>query len=145
MLSKTERSDAHGVTDSRIRQIVHIPKVQQSVFEDENSGFSRRCLSPILPGCDIDWLLMTLPPKGATKDIDSHRRGLKEYVYVLEGRLSADIGGQVTILESGDSLYFEADTKYAFSNLGRAACRYFLIIDSSDVRRVERTTISTPT
>jgi mannose-6-phosphate isomerase-like protein (cupin superfamily) len=116
------------------RTIIHIPRAQQPVFEDASSSFARRSLSPASPGPSIDWIEMTLPPNGKTQDIETHRRGLEEYIYVLEGQLAADIGGRLLTLETGDSLYFQADTKYSFENIGSAICRYFLVIDSSRVR-----------
>lgn len=117
-----------------MRKIIHIPRLQQPVFDESGSGFTSRRLSPAGPERDIDWILITLPPNGKTTDIDSHRRGLEEYLYLLEGRLGANIDGQLVTLEMGDALFFEADTKYSFSNLGDAACRYLLIIDSAKVR-----------
>jgi transcriptional regulator with XRE-family HTH domain len=153
MLSKIERSEAApcaiqlkciadglGVAVSRLmtivasREIIHIPRLQQPVFDEGGSGFTSRRLSPARPERDIDWILITLPPNGKTADIDSHRHGLEEYLYLLEGRLGANIDGQLVTLETGDALFFQADTKYSFANLGDAACRYLLIIDSAKVR-----------
>lgn len=153
MISKIERresvpstvilsklAEALGVTFSRLmappveREILLIPSARQPVLRDEVSGFTRRCLSPVLPGRGIDWVLNTLPPGGTTGEFVGHRRGVEEYIYVLKGRLVARVGERSMTLETGDSLYFEADAGHAFTNVGGDACEYFLVIDSARLR-----------
>lgn len=153
MISKVERAEAVpstsilsrlaealGTTFSRLmaapvdREIIVIPAARQPVLRDEQSGFLRRCLSPVLPGRGIDWVLNTLQAGSTTGEFTPHRRGVDEYIYVLRGRLAATIGGRTVTLETGDSLYFEADAGHAFANLGPGLCEYFLVIDSSRLR-----------
>jgi transcriptional regulator with XRE-family HTH domain len=153
MISKVERceavpsttilsklAEALGVTFSRLMsapvdpEILVIPAARQPVLRDEESGYVRRCLSPVLPGRGVDWVLNTLPPGSATGEFTAHRHGVEEYIYVLSGRLGVRIGDKSVTLEAGDSLYFEADALHAFANIGRSSCEYFLIIDSSRLR-----------
>jgi len=153
MISKVERAEAVpsttvlsrlaealGVTFSRLmtpateREVLHIPSTRQPVLRDEASGFLRRCLSPVLPGRGIDWVLNTLPPKATTGDFTAHRHGVSEYIYVLRGRLRAVIGERTIVVAEGDSLYFEADAGHSFTNIGAGPCEYFLVIDSSRLR-----------
>lgn len=153
MISKIERAEAVpsttvlsrlaealGVTFSRLmapateREVLHIPASRQPVLRDEASGFLRRCISPVLPGRGVDWVLNTLPPKATTGEFVAHRRGVSEYIYVLKGRLSASVGDRSIVLAEGDSLYFEADAGHAFTNIGSGPCEYFLVIDSSGLR-----------
>jgi transcriptional regulator with XRE-family HTH domain len=153
MISKIERgeavpsttvlsrlAEALGVTFSRLmapeteREILLIPAARQPVLRDEASGFLRRCLSPVLPGRGIDWVLNTLPPNASTGEFVAHRRGVSEYIYVLTGKLQAVIGDRVLVANQGDSLYFEADAGHAFTNIGSGPCEYFLVIDASRLR-----------
>src|ERR1700678_370829 len=153
MISKIERAEATpstavlsrlaealGVTFSRLmapaaeREVLLIPASRQPVLRDENSGFLRRCLSPVLPGRGIDWVLNTLPAGASTGEFVAHRRGVSEYIYVLKGRLRAVVGEQVIAVGEGDSLYFEADAGHSFTNIGSGPCEYFLVIDSSRLR-----------
>ncbi len=153
MISKIERgeavpstvvlsrlAEALGVTFAKLmlpaaeREILVIPASVQPVLRDQASGFQRRCLSPVLPGRGIDWVLNTLPPGGGTGEFTAHRRGVEEYIYVLHGRLRATIGERSLTLSEGDSLYFEADLPHAFSNPDATACEYFLVIDSNRAR-----------
>lgn len=153
MISKIERAEAVpstavlsrlaealGVTFSRLmspateREVLHIPAARQPILRDEASGFLRRCISPVLPGRGIDWVLNTLPPRATTGEFVAHRRGVSEYIFVLKGKLSAVIGDRTIVVAEGDSLYFEADAGHAFTNIGSGPCEYFLVIDSSGMR-----------
>ena len=124
-------AEALGVTFSQLmapaieREIVHIPAARQPILRDEQSGFQRRCLSPVLPGRGVDWVLNTLPPGTETGNFVAHRRGVEEYIYVLKGRLRAMIGDDQVMLNKGDSLYFQADASHSFSNVGKGDCQYF--------------------
>jgi transcriptional regulator with XRE-family HTH domain len=149
MISKIERAEAVpstailsrlaealGVTFSRLmapateREVLHIPAARQPILRDEASGFLRRCISPVLPGRGIDWVLNTLPPRATTGEFVGHKHGVAEYIYILKGKLSAAVGGRTIIVSEGDSLYFEADAGHAFTNIGPGPCEYFLVIDS---------------
>ncbi len=153
MISKIERcetvpstvilsklAEALGVTFSQLmapaveREIVYIPAARQPILRDEESGFLRRCISPVLPGRGIDWVLNTLPPEADTGNFVAHRRGVEEYIFVLRGRMRVSIGDQRVNLNQGDSLYFQADADHSFLNLGKTPCEYFLVIDTAKVR-----------
>ena len=116
------------------REVLLIPANRQPILRDAESGFLRRCISPVLPGRGIDWVLNTLPEGASTGEFTAHRRGVAEYIFVLRGRLRAVIGERAVVMEVGDSLYFEADAGHAFTNVGSEACEYFLVIDPSHAR-----------
>ena len=153
MISKIERcetvpstvtlsklAEVLGVTFSQLmapaveREIVHIPADKQPILRDDESGFLRRCISPVLPGRGIDWVLNTLPPNAETGNFVAHRRGVEEYIYVLRGRMRVSIGDERVTLNEADSLYFQADASHSFLNLGKTPCEYFVVIDTSKVR-----------
>lgn len=154
MISKIERAEAVpstsvlsrlaealGVTFSQLlvepdeHDVVLLPQRVQPVLRDHGSGFTRRCISPILPGRGIDWVLNTLPAGSSTGEFTAHRRGTDEYIYVLSGTLEARLGSQVHKLNAGDAVYFQATTTHEFRNPGSADCQYFLVIDSTPFRR----------
>ncbi|WP_207540552.1 helix-turn-helix domain-containing protein [Sabulicella rubraurantiaca] len=150
MISKIERAgavpstvilsrlaEALGVTFAQLmlpaaeREMIVIPAQHQPVLRDAETGFTRRVLSPVLPGRGVDFVLNTLPPGAGTGEFTAHRRGVEEYIFVLAGTLLARLGGREVRLVEGDSLFFEADGPHGFSNPGAAECRYLLVIDSS--------------
>jgi mannose-6-phosphate isomerase-like protein (cupin superfamily) len=47
---------------------------------------------------------------------------------VLTGTLRIQVGDQVSELNAGDSVYFEADVPHSYENPGRVEARYFNVI-----------------
>lgn len=154
MISKVERceavpsttvlaklAEALGVTFSQLmsqpveREVIVISSASQPVLRDDATGFLRRCLSPVLPGRGIDWVMNTLPAKASTGTFGAHRRGVEEYIYVLKGQLKATIGCESYLLQTGDLVYFQADLDHSFTNAGTEESIYFLVIDSSKLHR----------
>ncbi|WP_043361526.1 helix-turn-helix domain-containing protein [Belnapia sp. F-4-1] len=115
-------------------EVLVIPRARQPVLRDEETGFTRRVLSPVLPGRGLDVVHNTLPPGAATGAFTPHRSGVEEYVWVLRGRLLAQLGEAEVPLEAGDSLFFGATIPHGFSNPGTEPCEYLLVIDSSSRR-----------
>jgi transcriptional regulator with XRE-family HTH domain len=117
--------------DAAEHEVLVIPRSRQPVLRDEATGFTRRVLSPLLPGRGLDFVLNTLPPGAETGAFTPHRNGVEEYVWVQRGRLRATLGATEVLLEAGDSLFFDAKVPHAFGNPGDEACEYLLVIDSS--------------
>ncbi|ADH87570.1 transcriptional regulator, XRE family [Ancylobacter novellus DSM 506] len=153
MISKIERgetvpstgtlsrlAEALGTTFSQLMahpvesEIIVIPADRQPILSDTASGYHRRCISPVLPGRGVDWVINTLPALGTSGEFVAHRRGVEEYIYVLKGRLEARVGARRVTLETGDALYFQAHETHQFTNLEAGECEYFLIINSSGLR-----------
>lgn len=115
-------------------EIILLPFEKQPVLSDPESGHTRRCLAPILPARGIDWVMNILAPGGTTGEFVPHRRGVEEYIHVLQGRLRATLGGSVYELHEGDAIYFQANIPHQFQNCGTSPCTYYLIINSQKVR-----------
>ena len=117
--------------DAAEHEVLVIPAARQPVLRDDATGFTRRVLSPVLPGRGLDLVLNTLPPGAETGAFTPHRNGVEEYVWVQRGRLRAVVGDTEVLLEAGDSLFFDAKVPHAFGNPGGEPCEYLLVIDSS--------------
>lgn len=109
-------------------EIVILRAEDQPVMSDATSGFTRRCIAPILPSRGIDWVLNELPPGASAGGFVPHRVGVEEYIYVLAGRLEARLGDDVHELSKDDALFFQAHRRHEFKAVGKRACRYMLII-----------------
>lgn len=148
-LSKVERGEAvPGTTNlSRIAEalgttfaaivspptegeVVVLKADEQPTMVDGETGFSRRCIAPILPSRGLDWVLNTLPRGATTGTFVAHRSGVEEYIYVLEGTLSARLGERTETINAGDALYFQAHVPHEFTASEEGRCRYLLIIDA---------------
>lgn len=114
------------------REVILLKEDQRQILRDEQTGFERRLLSPAFPSKGIEFILNIIPEGKSSGLFPAHKRGVKEYVYVEKGRLKITLNeSQTYILNEGDSIYFEADAKHQFDNIGAGECRYYLVIDSN--------------
>ena len=60
--------------------------------------------------------LFRIAPGAGTDAFHSHDG--EEFLYLLRGRLSIDLGGEEFQLRSGDSFYFSSITQHRWSNPG---------------------------
>jgi len=80
-------------------------------------------------------LLITLKP-GADSGPNAISHTGQEFVYCLEGCLHYTVGGQVYILETGDSLIFEAHLPHRWENKSQAISRSLLVLCPADEKDI---------
>ena len=112
------------------KAVVLIKPEQRVIYRDEASGFERQLLSPAFSTKGIEFILNKVPMGGAPAYFPPHKTGVKEYLVVTQGSMSAELGDTRYLLSEGDSLYFEADIQHRFINTGKTECRYYLVINS---------------
>ena len=112
------------------RAFALVRKDQRQVFRDAESGFERYLLSPIMAGMAVEVVLHRLPPRTSTGKLPPYPSGTGKHVLAARGRVVVGIGDTETILEEGDSLYFEADVEHIFDNRTGRTCEYYLVISA---------------
>jgi len=151
MISKLERGEKNptlvvaaklaeglGVTLSQLagmeerREVVVVPKERRMVMRDPETGFERQLLSPNFVGSGVEFIRNEIPEGSTSGEFPPHRRDVEEHIVVERGSLRAILGGEEYLLEEGDSIYFEADVKHRFDNVGQGVCSYYLVISSRD-------------
>jgi len=76
-------------------------------------------MSSKFPGSILNCTLVTEPPGRHTEPM-SHQG--EEFIYMVEGALTVDVGGVVYVLEQGDSLHFPSTTIHTtWNHTDRAA------------------------
>ncbi|TCV92659.1 helix-turn-helix domain-containing protein [Biostraticola tofi] len=110
--------------------IVVITEDEQPVFLDKKNHFTRRCLSPMLPGRGIDMVKVNLGGHCGSGDLVGHTRPVEEYIYLLRGELEVTVGEQKNVLLPGDSMYYSAGVKHGFFNPKAEECEFILVIDA---------------
>lgn len=117
------------------KDVIIIRKEEKLVYRDELTGFERSLLSPSFPSKGIEFILNTIPIGKVSPIFPPHQKGVKEYIFLSKGKLQIILGEQIYELETGESIYFEADTKHQFKNIGDSECQYYLIIDSHELKQ----------
>ena len=111
-------------------EVVVLSAADQPIMRDDRTGFTRRCIAPILPSRGLDWVLNELPSEASTGMFMAHQSGVEEYIHVLSGQLKATLDNAEHLLTAGDSLYFQAHVPHQFTAIGAEPCRYMLIINN---------------
>jgi len=112
-------------------EIVVLRASEQPVMRDRETGLNRRCIAPILPSRGLDWVLNELPPGQSTGTFMPHRTGVEEYIFVLDGKLQAELGDTSQTLGAGDAIYFQAHVPHRFTAIGDVDCKFMVIINDT--------------
>ncbi|PVB60609.1 XRE family transcriptional regulator [Labrenzia sp. 011] len=106
----------------------HSPRAGQPVWEDPESGFQRRTLTPAgggYRGAVIEGRLAA----GATVSYSAPPvPDLEHHLVLLEGSLRVILGPDTFDLEAGDALRFHLDAPNSYHASGEAAARYILTV-----------------
>lgn len=123
LLGEQQPGAAHSFTVLR--------RSERRMLLDPQTGVERHLLSPDLLRRGIEVLWYTIPAGQDTGAFPAHRPGVEEQLTVVAGRMECSIGAQTVTLETGDSLWFQADLPHRLANPGTEPCHCLLIIDAS--------------
>ena len=150
MLSKVERGEksptigvasriAHAL-DTSLSDLIGAPATAASgvavvmrrdtrpVFRDPESGFERHMVSAAPGAGGAEMIVHYLPAGVSTGLLPAYPPGTEKQLLVLEGTLTVAIGVVSETLNTGDSLFFQADTDHGFANRTNTLCEYVMII-----------------
>lgn len=104
---------------------------QRQVFRDVETGFERYLLSPLMAGMPVEVVLHHLPAKISTGKLPPYPTGVTKHVLVSRGRIVVGVDKVETVLEEGDTLYFEADVEHWIENRTARPAEYYLVISAA--------------
>lgn len=121
------------------RTFALVRKDQRQVFRDSDTGFERYLLSPVMAGMPVEVVLHHLPPKASTGKLPAYPGGVTKHVLAARGRVVVGIENVETVLDEGDTLFFEADVEHWFENRTAGLAEYYLVISAAQTypRRTE--------
>jgi len=103
-----------------------VRKDQRQQFQVPGSEIRREVIAPALLR-QLTMLIAYLDPGQASyREPDTHHG--EECVHVLTGQVTATVGGQTTLLNDGDTLYFDARVPHLFRNDGDAEARLLVAL-----------------
>ncbi|MFN0194083.1 MAG: helix-turn-helix domain-containing protein [Aestuariivirga sp.] len=65
---------------------------------------------------------------GRSEPTESHKHKGAEFIYVMRGQLIVTIEGEDTMLEAGDSMYFDPAYAHIYRRAGRASCSAIVVV-----------------
>lgn len=126
----TSFSSLMGDDDAPRRAFAVVRKDQRPMFRDADTGFERFLLSPVMAGMAVEVALHHLPAKTSTGELPAYPAGTSKHVLATHGRVTVRTKDTETVLEEGDSLYFEVDVEHWFENRTTRRCEYYLVISA---------------
>jgi transcriptional regulator with XRE-family HTH domain len=125
---------AYGRTMSRLLAEVEPEPPQllragrQAVWQDRETGFTRRSVSPPHPGLRGEVVEGVLRPGADIAYEAPPVAGLEHHLWVLDGGLELTVGGAGHVLRTGDCLRYRLWGFSRFFNPGPGSVRYVLAI-----------------
>ncbi len=89
-------------------------------------AWTRRILSPVIPGVEFEMMQTTVPPGVDTGTYGPHPAGSHEYLMVEAGTLTLTLDHETYRLAAGDSIYYDGACRHGYRNDGEETCRYVL-------------------
>ena len=123
-----------GALDTTIARLVEeespvrvtvLRRDRQTVIPGEG-GWTRRIVSPVVPGIELEMMVTTLPPGVDAGEYGPHPAGSHEYLLVLEGELTLSLDGAEHRLAAGDAIHHDGHCRHGYRNAGDVPCRYVL-------------------
>jgi transcriptional regulator with XRE-family HTH domain len=107
-----------------------VKKRDQPTWQDPDTGYVRRAVSPPRVGSDVDIVEVNFPAH-AKVSFPPHAasRGMTQYVWLLEGSIEMTIGEDVHHLEPGDCLFMPVGDGHTFHNPTDTPARYAVVLD----------------
>lgn len=94
----------------------------QVLWQGERGGHARLLFGTPGPMMVELWEWVMHP--GERYEARAHSAGTKEILYVLEGRLGAEAGGEEFSIGRGEGLFMETDVEHAYFCAGKKAVRF---------------------
>ncbi|MCC6781451.1 MAG: helix-turn-helix domain-containing protein [Planctomycetes bacterium] len=117
--------------DSDAQPVLVVRAAKRRTLNDRETGVVRHGLSPELLRRGIDLVLYELPRRSTTGELGANRAGILEHVVVLDGTLTLVLGGEATVLETGDGATYGPQTTTEYRNDKARPCRFLLVADAT--------------
>lgn len=153
MLSRIERGESSptaqllvkvcgglGITLSSLFAATEAPaspvsrRADQPTWRDPETRYVRRNVSPPGTGSAVEVVEVEFPPGGSVFFDNRRVTGTDQHVWVLDGALELELGGEAFRLETGDCLVMRFGQPVLFRNPTARPVRYAVIISHGAAR-----------
>lgn len=106
---------------------------QAKKLMSHDGSFGSRALFPFDTARKVEFYELRLGPRGV-EHADPHPPGTTENLVVASGAVEIEAGGERTLLQAGDAIFFEADSTHAYRNpTEREAVLYLVMTYAQEV------------
>jgi transcriptional regulator with XRE-family HTH domain len=115
-----------GLSPTSKNPVVTTAAERTEVFVHQKKSTSEM-LTPKVLDKKMMPVMLRIKPDGATHKEETSK-GVEKFVYILEGKVQATIGGETYNLNKGDTLYFDSSLLHYFKNTGGAEAEIICVI-----------------
>lgn len=117
-----------GIEDAQAKGAVAVqaPSARSEVYVHQAGKAATALLTSDVLKKKLMPVLVTIEPGGSTQKEEA-RVGTEKFLYVLEGELEANVGGQTYPLKRGSTLYFQASLAHSLRNPGTKPARCLVV------------------
>ena len=125
---------AFELTLSRLMVLVeegfapHLPRDGQLIWQDPETGYARRAVSPPAPGLSGEVIECVLKPGTRIAYDRPPRPGLEHHLVMLDGALTLTVDGIRHRLAAGDCLRYRLHGESLFETPANSGARYYLFM-----------------
>lgn len=109
-------------------------RADQPTWRDPESGYVRRNVSPPGSGSAVELVEVEFPAGGSISFENRRVAGADQHVWVLDGVLELEVGGEAFRLEAGDCLVMRFGVPVAFRNPSARPVRYAVVVSHGRAR-----------
>ena len=109
-------------------------RADQPTWRDPESGYVRRNVSPPGTGSAVEMVEIEFPAGGSVSFENRRVAGADQHVWVLDGTLALEVGGEAFRLEKGDCLVMRFGVPVVFRNPSPRPVRYAVIVSHGGAR-----------
>lgn len=122
------------VSVGRLIESEELPRVitlrsDEETLVTSGAGWSRKVLSPFLPGFEFEFTRTVIEPGVEAGEIGPQRTGTRAFLAVEAGALTMILDGRVLQLGAGDSASYAGDCRSVFRNDGEVSCVCYLSVN----------------
>lgn len=113
------------LTDSKKHVEIHERKKQTDIFVHDKHATSEMLVTKALNKKMMPVIVKI--QRGGMTHKEETRPGVEKFIYILDGKIEANIGAGKYALTKGDSLYFESSLTHHFKNTGTGETRLICV------------------
>jgi quercetin dioxygenase-like cupin family protein len=111
--------------EEQLFNLIH--KNEAVILERDNGRCIFRIVSPLSMAEKLELYTLQIR-KGGALDSKSHSKGTEEFITVFQGRVAIEVDGKQAILESGDSIHYNADIDHIIRNLDDSDSMLYMVV-----------------
>lgn len=103
-------------------------KSDSVLLEKDDSKCVFRILSPMYLAEKLEIYLLKIE-EGGCLESEPHQQGSEEFITVLDGKVSVEIGSNKAVLGEGDSIHYRADLQHTIRNVADSASKIYMVVN----------------